>query len=94
MEITGFGAGYAGGAVHGAAPGVHGPIGVVLKGNGEVWTWGVILGDPPTMKSRFQGVASRLGNLFHLKIHSDEPEPVYRETPWQIRNVEPDAPTR
>jgi alpha-tubulin suppressor-like RCC1 family protein len=79
---------YAGGAVHGAAPGVHGPIGVVLKGNGEVWTWGVILGDPPTLKSRFQGVASRLGNLFHLKIQSDEPEPVYREIPWQLRNVE------
>jgi len=33
---------YAAGTVHAAAAGVHGPIGVVLTGDGEVWTWGMI----------------------------------------------------
>ena len=40
---------YCAGATHAAAPGVHGPIGVILTRDGEVWTWGMVLGDPPTL---------------------------------------------
>ena len=42
-------AAYAAGAAHGIAPGVHAPIGVVLTRDGEVWTWGMVLGDPPSL---------------------------------------------
>ena len=37
---------YAAGAAHAAAPGIHAPIGVALTREGEVWTWGMVLGDP------------------------------------------------
>jgi hypothetical protein len=81
---------YAAGAAHAAAPGVHGPIGVVLTRDGEVWTWGMILGDPPTMKARLAALAARIAGNFHFKIPVVDPEPVYREKPWQLRNVKPD----
>jgi len=77
---------YAGGAVHAAAPGVHGPIGVVLTRDGEVWTWGMVLGDPPTLKSGLLTLAARIANFLHLKIPSPDPPPVFREQPWQLRN--------
>jgi alpha-tubulin suppressor-like RCC1 family protein len=73
---------YAAGAVHAAAPGVHGPIGVVLTRNGEVWTWGMVLGDPLTLKNRSEA----LWNYLHFKIPSPDPPPVFREKPWQVRN--------
>jgi alpha-tubulin suppressor-like RCC1 family protein len=81
---------YAAGAAHAAAPGVHGPIGVVLTRDGEVWTWGMILGDPPTMKARLAALEARIAGNFHFKIPVVDPEPVYREKPWQLRNVKPD----
>ena len=45
---------FAAGAVHAAPPGIHGPIGVLLTPDGEVWTWGMVMGDPPTLRSRWQ----------------------------------------
>jgi hypothetical protein len=38
---------YTAGAAHGAAPGVHAPIGVALRRDGEVWTWGSDVGRSP-----------------------------------------------
>jgi hypothetical protein len=76
---------YTGGAVHAAAPGVHGTIGVVLTREGEVWTWGMVLGDPPTLRSRSLGLASRLANLLHFKTSPPDPPPVFIEQPWQLR---------
>ncbi len=69
-------AAYAAGGVHAAAPGVHGPIGVVLTRNGEVWTWGMVLGDPQTLKGRLESLLAGLAY----------PAPVFREKPWQLRN--------
>ena len=68
---------YAGGAVHAAAPGDHRPIGVILTPDGEVWTWGMVLGDPPSFISYLSSRASR----------SYAPPPVLRERPWRLRNI-------
>jgi hypothetical protein len=81
-------AAYAGGAVHGAAPGVHGPIGVALTPEGEVWTWGAVLGDPPTWKSRCQELAASVAGLFHVKVSPPEPNLVIRKKAWRLRNIE------
>jgi alpha-tubulin suppressor-like RCC1 family protein len=75
-------AAYAAGAVHAAAPGVHGPIGVVLTREGEVWTWGMVLGDPQTLVSR----SVALLNYLHFGIPPPSPAPVFREKPWRLRN--------
>ena len=37
---------YTAGGAHAAAAGIHDPIGVALTRDGEVWTWGLMLGDP------------------------------------------------
>ncbi len=76
-------AAYAAGAVHAAPPGVHGPIGVVLTPQGEVWTWGMVLGDPPTLKSRSAAVLTGLANLIS-KTALPDPDPVFREKPWRL----------
>ena len=79
---------YAAGATHAAAPGVHGPIGVVLTRDGEVWTWGMILGEPPTLMSRLQAGVAGFAAKLHIRIPTGNPAPVYRDKPWQLRNVE------
>ena len=76
---------FAAGAVHAAAPGVHGPIGVILTRDGEVWTWGMVLGDPPTGMSRLLVPAVKLANSLGLRIQPPNPPPLYREKPWQLR---------
>ena len=78
---------YAGGAVC-YAPYSYGSIGVVLTRNGEVWTWGVVLGDPPTLRSRLQGLVSRVAGHLNFKIPPGDPDLVHREEPWQLRNIE------
>jgi hypothetical protein len=85
---------YAAGAAHGAAPGVHAPIGVALTRDGEVWTWGLVLGDPQGLKGRLLALAARLANSVKLKIPVPYADPVIREEPWQLRNVKPDAASR
>src|SRR5258708_3518966 len=77
---------YAAGAVHAAAPGVHGPIGVILTRDGEVWTWGMVLGDPTSPMGRAQALAVKVANVLHVKISPSDPSPVFREKPWQLRN--------
>jgi alpha-tubulin suppressor-like RCC1 family protein len=85
---------YAAGAVHGAEPGVHGPINVLMTRDGEVWTWGMVMGDPPNWKNRFQDLVSNLARYVHLKIPTSEPRPIYRDDPWQLRNAEPGIPAK
>jgi hypothetical protein len=80
---------YLAGAAHAAAPGVHGPIGVFLTREGEVWTWGMILGDPPTLKSRLQTIAADFAAKLRIKFRASDPDPVYRDNPWQLRSIEP-----
>ena len=78
---------YAAGAVHAAAAGVHGPIGVVLTPNGEVWTWGMVLGDPPTFKSRLAALVVRLAKVLRFNVPPPDPLPIFREKPWQLPNA-------
>jgi alpha-tubulin suppressor-like RCC1 family protein len=87
FEFPKTSAAYAAGAVHAAAPGVHGPIAVVLTPEGEVWTWGMILGDPPSMKRQLLELVAALARLLHLPTPQTDAPPVFRETPWQIRNT-------
>jgi alpha-tubulin suppressor-like RCC1 family protein len=77
---------FAGGAVHAAAAGYHGHIGVAVTRDGEVWTWGMVLGDPPTLKSGLQGVLVKLASFAHVRLPAPVPPPVFQEQPWQIRN--------
>lgn len=85
---------YAGGAVHGAAPGVHGPLAVALTRNGEVWTWGMILGDPPTLESDLANLGVKFANTLHSKVSPADPDPIFRDKPWQLRNIDPNAPAK
>ncbi len=79
---------FAAGAAHAAAPGVHLPIGVVLTCDGEVWTWGMVLGDPLTLKDRAIRTAVKFANLLHIKATNPDPAPIIREKPWQLRNTD------
>lgn len=91
IELQKDGVAYAAGAAHAAGNGLHGPIGVVLTRDGEVWTWGMILGDPPTLLSRLQRLMAGFGATLHLKIPTGDPEPTYRDQPWQLRNLDSES---
>jgi len=75
------------GMAHGAESGVHGPIGVILTPDGEVWTWGMVLGDPPTFKNEILSRLAKLGRIFYSKIPDPEAGPVYRDRPWRLENA-------
>ncbi len=77
------------GSVHAEAPGVHGPIGVVLTRDGEVWTRGVVLGDPASPGFEIEKAAARALHWFNPKIGTPDTPPVHRNKPWQLRNVDP-----
>jgi alpha-tubulin suppressor-like RCC1 family protein len=92
---------YAAGAVHTAGPGNHAAIGAVLTRDGEVWTWGVPLGDPPTLKSRWKALCNSIDRSRHPKTNLTPktnlnafdldlgPDPdAFREKPWQLRNID------
>lgn len=81
-------AAYAAGAVHAAAPGVHGPIAVILTPDGEVWTSGMVMGDPPSLKDSWHVFEARIARLVHpgKAVPDPEPDPVYRDHPWQLQN--------
>jgi alpha-tubulin suppressor-like RCC1 family protein len=80
---------YAAGAAHAAAPGVHGPIGVALTRDGEVWTWGLVLGDPRGLRSQLEYGAAKLAYRFGYKGGLPDARPVIRQTPWQLPHLEP-----
>ena len=80
---------YTAGAAHAAAPGIHAPIGVALTRDGEVWTWGLMLGDPRGPVSRMEYLAVQLAKSFGYKGEPPAARPVIRPTPWQLSHVEP-----
>jgi alpha-tubulin suppressor-like RCC1 family protein len=84
---------YAAGSIHVAGPGNHGSVGVLLTRDGEVWTWGVVLGDPPTLKSRWQALCASIERSLHPKQSVNDFDlgpnpPILREEPWPLRNVD------
>jgi alpha-tubulin suppressor-like RCC1 family protein len=82
-------AAYTAGAAHAAAPGVHAPIGVAVTRDGEVWTWGLMLGDPRGLRGRLELNAVKLANRFGLKATPPDAAPVVRQAPWQLPHEEP-----
>ncbi len=89
LEVEKGFAAFAAGATHGAAPGVHGPIVVALKPDGEVWTSGMVLGDPESLAFSLQATAVDVLRFFHVKVDPPDPPPIFRDKPWQLRNIEP-----
>jgi alpha-tubulin suppressor-like RCC1 family protein len=85
---------YVAGAAHAAAPGVHGPIGVALTRDGEVWTWGLMLGDPPSLGRRLLCSAIKLMDPLGAQEHLPAADAVVRQTPWRLPHVEPDVPPK
>jgi len=58
---------------------------------GEVWTWGMILGDPPTMEGALAALEAGLPEI-SISNPRGHPEPVYREKPWQLGTLPDDCP--
>jgi hypothetical protein len=85
---------YAAGATHAAAPGINGPIGVVLTSNGEVWTWGMVLGDPRSFQSRAGALVAKIASSFHLKVPSPDPLPCSAISRGNFGMSESGAPAR
>ena len=79
-------AAYAAGAVHAAGAGIHGAIAVFLTPDGEVWTSGMILGDPATLGFRLQTGIAKAANFLHLKVPSPDPPPIFKNKPWQLES--------
>ena len=80
---------YTAGVAHATAPGVHLPIGVALTRDGEVWTWGLMLGDPRGLGNRLAYRAVQLANRLGYKGWPPYAAPVVRQTPWRLPHVEP-----
>jgi alpha-tubulin suppressor-like RCC1 family protein len=75
---------YMAGVAHAAAPGMHAPIGVALTRDGEVWTWGLMLGDPRGLRSRLELGAFQLASRFGYKGRPPDAAPVVRQAPWRL----------
>ncbi len=76
----------AAGSMHAAPTGVHGLIGVAVQSDGEVWTWGMVLGDPLTIDGDWErSVASIKAHLFRSSDPSWGPPPVYVFEPWRLK---------
>jgi alpha-tubulin suppressor-like RCC1 family protein len=63
------------------------PIGVVLTRDGEVWTWGTVLGEHTPAHSSLQSLA-KLARGLRLKVHWGNSKPVMRERPWLLPNLD------
>ena len=64
----------------------------LLTRDGEVWTWGMMLGGPRGLIDRLQYRAIKLTNHFGYKGQPPAARPVIRPTPWQLPHPEPDTP--
>jgi alpha-tubulin suppressor-like RCC1 family protein len=82
---------YTAGVAHITAPGGHLPIGAALTRDGEVWTWGMVLGDPRSLGNRLAYRAIRLVNRLGYKGRPPDAAPIIRQTPWRLPHLEPDA---
>jgi alpha-tubulin suppressor-like RCC1 family protein len=67
-----------------------GAMGVALTAKGEVWSWGSVLGKPPSFRDRALTVVAELVNHLPIqkKIAPPYPRPAFafRKEPWQLRN--------
>jgi alpha-tubulin suppressor-like RCC1 family protein len=84
---------YTAGVAHITAPDGHLPIGAALTRDGEVWTWGMMLGDPRSVGNRLAYRAVRLANRFGYKGEPPYATPIIRQRPWRLPHVEADDPT-
>jgi len=80
---------YVAGGAHAAAPGIHDPIAVALTRDGEVWTWGLVLGDPRSVGNQLVCDAVKLANRFGYRREPPDAGPVIRQTPWRLPHEEP-----
>jgi hypothetical protein len=80
---------YAAGGLHAAAPGIHAPISVALTRDGEVWTWGLMLGDPRSPGNQLLCRAIRFAHYFGYKGYPTNAAPVIHQAPWRLRHLEP-----
>jgi len=85
---------YTAGAAHITAPGGHLPIGAALTRDGEVWTWGMMLGDPRSPGNQLAYRAVKLANRFGYKGETPYATPIVRQTPWRLPHLEPDVPPK
>jgi hypothetical protein len=83
---------YTAGVAHISAPGGHLPIGVALTRDGEVWTWGMMLGDPRGPGNQLAYRAYQLANRLGYRGYPPDAPPIVRQTPWRLPQVEADAP--
>ena len=83
---------YAAGDAHAPAPGVYAPIGVALTRDGEVWTWGSVLGEYVPAHSNLQSLA-RLAARLHWHVYWGESGPMIRDRPWLLPNLDPSDPS-
>jgi len=73
-----------------AAVGSERPVVVVLTRDGEVWTWGRILGETIPAKPGLQSLA-RFARRFHIQADWGERKPVFRDEKWLLPNIDPEA---
>ena len=83
---------YTAGVAHISAPGGHLPIGVAFTRDGEVWTWGMMLGDPRSPGNQLAYRAVKLANRLGYKGGPPYATPTVRQTPWRLPHLEPEAP--
>jgi alpha-tubulin suppressor-like RCC1 family protein len=86
-DVVAYAAGDAGAAVRS----VKAPIGVALTSDGEVWTWGLVLGDPRSLGNRLQYRAIQVANRLGYKGKPPVATPVIHQTPWRLPHVEADT---
>ena len=85
---------YTAGVAHISSPGGHLPIGVALTRDGEVWTWGMMLGNPLGLGGRLLYSAIKLVDPRGVQVRLPDSAPVIRQTPWRLPHVEPDVPPK
>jgi alpha-tubulin suppressor-like RCC1 family protein len=66
------------------------PVTVLLTRDGEVWTWGRILGEDIPANPSLQSLA-KLARRFHLQVDWGERKAVFRDDPWLLPNIDPEA---
>jgi len=67
------------------------PIGAVLTRDGEVWTWGKVLGQHTPERKSLQQLA-KLARRVHLNVDWGESKFVMRDKPWRLPNLDHDVP--
>jgi hypothetical protein len=66
------------------------PLSVVLTADGEVWTWGRVLGEDIPARPGLQRMA-RFARRFGLPTDWGERKPIFRDERWLLPNMDPGA---